>query len=141
LSSEDEIRRTLSLIPQAWDSHDAEALGGQFVEGGCFMPPSGQECLGRTAITKYAQQHFERLRPDRRSNHTDADYTITVTGDRAEAVGDGAVFERFGEGPGFLRSICRYANQLVHEDGQWLIAEQKVTLLWRAAGDIRLPPW
>jgi uncharacterized protein (TIGR02246 family) len=141
MNDEEAIRRTLAGLPLGWDNRDPDGLSRLFLEHGRFISPAGNVYEGRAAIKKFSEDFFASVKPDRVSNHCDGEYAIAVSDDRAEASGDGVVYERFGEGPWRLKSLLHYTNRLVRTDGEWLLAESRSDRVWSAAGDMIPPRW
>ena len=139
MAPDEEVRRVLARQRQCWDERDSGGFGQLYADNGRFCPPEGGEYVGRSAITKYQDDFLATVRPDRRSCHSDGDYTVTITGDEAHALGEGAVLERFGDGPWRIRGINRYDNRLTRQSGEWLLADVMVRRVWRPTGDVLLP--
>jgi uncharacterized protein (TIGR02246 family) len=139
MAPDEEVRRVLAQQRQSWDTRDTALFGQLYAEDGRFSPPEGGDYVGRFAIMHYQDRFLATVRPDRRSCHADGEYTVTITGDAAEAVGEGAVFERFGAGPWRIRGVNRYENRLVRRNGEWLLTAVVVRRVWRPQGDVLLP--
>jgi 3-phenylpropionate/cinnamic acid dioxygenase small subunit len=124
----DRIRDTLTLYVRYADERKSAAWAELFAGAAIFRPRGGQRFDGRPAIKAWFEDLFRRKGAGNRSLHLCGNHVINVgpTAGLASAVSDVVVYERNGDEPWTVYQINRYFDQLVEQDGRWLIADRRI---------------
>ena len=125
MSAEDEIRRTLARYIHSHDRNDPDGVMALFTESARLLVPSGARPVGREAIRAFMEEQYTRRRATRRRmKHLYGNSDIEVHGTTATAISDWVAYESNDAGPWTINMIGQSIDQLVLENGQWLIAER-----------------
>ena len=115
------IRRTLAAYCQHCDDGMFDSLAALFSAGGTFTY-LGEVVAGSAALTAW---FVAAQPPARRGKHVTVNAVIDISGDRATARSD-FVFLRFVNGSLVPLTAGRYVDELVRQDGRWLIERRVV---------------
>ncbi len=128
----------------ALDSSDAEAYAGLFTED-AFLSVAGRPFQGRKLIAqmivdgrKRSEQYDTRplSLPGRRwgpVRHVVTNFVINITGNTATSfaysteLGSNGRDEKQHGNPQGIMNVCRYEDNLVKQDGKWLISKRLIT--------------
>jgi uncharacterized protein (TIGR02246 family) len=128
----------------ALDSSDAEAYAGLFTED-AFLSVAGRPFQGRKLIAqmivdgrKRSEQYDTRPTslPGRRwgpVRHVVTNFVINITGNTATSnaysteLGSNGRDEKQHGNPQGIMNVCRYEDNLVKQDGKWLISKRLIT--------------
>jgi len=125
VSAEDQIRRTLARYIHSHDRNDPDGVMAEFTEGARLLVPSGARPVGRAAIRAFMEEQYTRRRAaKRRMKHLYGNSDIEVRGTAATVVSDWVAYESVDGGPWAINMVGQSVDQLVCENGQWLIAER-----------------
>jgi ketosteroid isomerase-like protein len=128
----------------ALDTSDAEAYAGLFTED-AFLSVAGRPFQGRKLITQMVadgKKHRDELDPRLASlpghhwgpvRHVVTNFVITINGNTATSnsysteIGSNGRDEKQHGNPQSIMNVCRYEDNLVKQNGKWLIAKRLIT--------------
>lgn len=128
----------------ALDSSDAQAYAALFTED-AFLSVAGRPFQGRKVIADMIVNSKKRLAaldsrpaslPGRRwgpVRHVVTNFVINITGNTATSnsysteIGSNGRDEKQHGNPQSIMNVCRYEDNLVKQDGKWLIARRLIT--------------
>ncbi|MHC4404598.1 MAG: SgcJ/EcaC family oxidoreductase [Planctomycetota bacterium] len=120
-ADEEAIRKAFSEIVEAFDRHDAEAIGAMWTEDGDYVDENGQVYSGREAIVEEFRRYFAENKGRSLRLHVESIRFVS----RDVAIIDGtSEVDPPPEGP----PVCgRYTAVRVKRGGKWLVAAIRET--------------
>jgi ketosteroid isomerase-like protein len=124
MTDQEQIEEVVALWAQYESDKDAVPWSDLFADNGRYIRPNREVADGRAAIRKSREDRNARRRDTRHTAHICGPSIVRVNGDTAEAATDYVAYAReSAETAWYIVAIGRLHNQLVRDNGRWLISE------------------
>ncbi len=116
MTDADHIRNTIARFSHALDERRFQDWANQFLPDGQFGNKKGRDVIFKS-ISDGELAHV----PSLKRKHAVMNIDVTVNGDKATAVSDLVMFDKYGDDPWFVAGVGKYNDDLERTaDGQWL---------------------
>ena len=127
-----EIQQVLTDYGRTLDGRDSAGFANLFAREGEWIAPPDFHPKGREAIKAMIDRMFGNVPPSKRAHYI-TNFSIEVDGDKATSNARFILVEPLPDGSPRIRLSGHYDDQLIREDGRWVILRRDLSHDLKAA--------